>query len=107
MKKFVFLFALAAALFGTGCAALPPAETTSQLVPLDAQDKAKTAAFQSSVMSLFRRYHPVMVEPAKCEALYGQYPVTIWYEDDTVYISSSCPDKHAGWFASIRKGMTR
>jgi len=105
LKRFCIFFV--GLLFVFSCATLPPEETSSQVVTLDASADLKVEAFQFSVTHLFRRYNPVMVEPLKCTAQYGKYPVTIWYQDNTVYIRSSCPGKHAGWLASIREGMRR
>jgi hypothetical protein len=107
IKTLIFFISVAFVLFAVGCATVQPEETTSQTVTLEASDEMKAEAFQASVLRLFRRYNPVMVEPLKCAAQYGAYPVTIKYQDNTLYITSSCPNKHVGWLASIREGMKR
>jgi len=111
IKKLAAVFVTVAlcALSGglVSCASLPPAETTSLTVSLGDNVSEETAAelFQVSALRLFRRYNPQAPAPNVVTAQYGSYPVTLWYEDKKIYITSSCPHKHAGWMVDIRHQM--
>jgi uncharacterized protein YcfL len=104
MRKFSLLLVLAVLVI-SGCKSIPEPSTASLPVVMDASQEVKTALFQESALRLFRRYGAAVQSDTVVTANYGKYPVRIEYREDKIFITSSAPDKHAGWLSSIINGM--